>query len=164
MNTLKRFSIALVIAALVFVIGTKTVQAVWYVISEHSSAFTGSSLSDYSNSGCFSGNAYRAQQSGSNSYYTAYGYWAVSSGSSYWQAYGCNLTADLAAVIYYISDSAGELYSTTVNMNNWKGSWAPIGNFDYANTSGRVTLYNKCAIGYACDYRYIYWDATEYEP
>ncbi len=142
-------------------IGTLPVLGATYTISETSSDFYGSSLTNVSVSNCNDGNA-KATQQATYSTFTAVGSWYAYVGTRNWEAFICYNGGSLPAVRYHIIANTGENWYTTVNFENWLG-YVYIGNFDNSNTSGRTQMTNQCVTGYACDsYRWIYYDWVRY--
>lgn len=163
---LKRLLISIGVAFVVAVTVTSIAYAVYGYVSEQSSGFTSSGLSaapGCSSSTCQDGNAKRGAQSLSYSNTTRWGQWATSTHNVHqWWTFIPNLTGDFAGVRYSIGNSLGELYYTTVNQNNWKGSYVNLGTFAQNALSAWMYLPNRCVTGYACDGRFLYFDKSRF--
>jgi hypothetical protein len=166
MRILKRLSLSLVVALLVAIGITSIAYAVYGYVSEQSADFTSSGLSaapGCSGASCQDGNAKRGAQSLSFTTTTRWGNWYTATDNvDQWWTFIPNLTGDFAAVRYSIGNSAGEVYYTTVNQNNWKGSYVNLGTFGSNSTSAMMYLPNRCVTGYACDGRYLYFDKSRF--
>jgi hypothetical protein len=168
MKTIKRVLFSTIITLCVSVLVVTLAYAATGYVSEQSADFTSSNLnaaSGCSSSTCQDSNAKYANQSGSTSSTTAWGNWYTSVDNvDEWYTFIPNLSGDWAAVIYSIGNSSPphEVYYTTVNQNNWKGSYVYLGNFDYNSTWAQMYLPNKCVVGYACDGRRLYYDKSKF--
>jgi len=156
--------VAIIVSILVFSIG---LAATGYV-SEQSSDFTGSGLNaanGCSSSTCQNSNAKYTNQSNNYNNDTASGNWYTGKDNvDQWKTYIPNLSGDWAGVKYYIGNSTPphEVYETTVNQNNWKGSYVNVGTFSYNSTWAQMRLGNRCIYGYMCDGRRLYFDKSKY--
>lgn len=167
MKTIQRVGLSTLIALQVSLLVITLAYAATGYVSERSIDFTSSGLfsaSGCTTSTCQDGNAKYTNQSGSTTTTTAWGQWDTAADNvSDWYTYIPNLSGDWAAVKYSISNSRYELYYTTVNQNNWKGSYVYLGNFElFPSTSARMGLPNKCVSGFACDGRRLYYDKSKF--
>ena len=166
MKTLLRVMSSIFVALAVCAVTYAIALAATGNVSEQSSDFSSSGLSaasGCSSSTCVNSNAkYTNQSTGGE---TAYGNWYTSTDNVLeWYTYIPNLSGDWAGVKYTISNSypANETYQTTVNQNNWKGSYVYLGDFDFNSPSSQMRLPNTCVSGYACDGRRLYFDNSQY--
>lgn len=155
-----RFFLTSISILVALTLGTLPVLGAIYTISETSSDFYGSGLTNFSEISCNDGNAKISQQA-SYSTFTAYGSWYAYIATRNWEAFICHPGGPKPAVRYHIIANTGENWYTTVNFENWSG-YVSIGNFDNSNTSGRTQMTNQCVSGFACDNRWIFYDWGRY--
>ena len=167
MRLAKRLVLSLIVAILVAMGITSVAYAVYGYVSEQSGNFTSSGLSAVpgcSSSTCLDGNAKRGAQSLSYSNTTRWGQWLTTTHNvNHWWTFIPNLTGDFAGVRYSTANSAGELYFTTVNQNNWKGTYVNLGTLSLSSNTAWMYLPNRCVTGYACDGRYLYFDKSRFQ-
>lgn len=166
MRMLKRLSFSLIVALLIALSPTSIAYAIYGYVSEQSASFTSSGLSaapGCSSSTCQDGNAKLGAQSGSFTTTTRWGQWYTPTDNvDQWWTFIPNLTGNFAAVRYSIKNSVNEIYFTTVNQNNWKGSYVNLGTFDYNSTSAYMYLPNRCVSGFFCGGLYLYFDKSRF--
>ena len=165
MKRIIKISTSTIIALLICTVIYSVVLASTDYVSEQGGGFSESGLSSAtgcSSSTCLDTNAKFTNQS-TNGSVTAYGKWNTETDNvSQWYTFIPNLSGDWAAVKYEIKNSPSEDYFTTVNQNNWKGSYVNLGTYSLSSTWSQIYLPNTCVTGYSCDGRRLYFDKSKY--